>query len=301
MSGCAFRASNMDKDSALRLLAPALLGALLLACPTHAQDAPAAGPPDPRADTDRTRVTVAAGPFSAPDYDGADTNDWLPGAAVIGRLDGYDFFTRGPQLYVDLVRDRPGPGTNFELGAIGGFRRERVGGIDNRQVRALGEISTAYEVGAFAGVSRTGVITSDFDTLAARVGVVQDVGSAHESYVVTPQLNYTTPLSLSTLVSVGVAADYVGKGYGRTYYSVTPAGSLASGLRAYDAAESGWRQLNFSLFGVQSLSGDLRRGFGVGAGVLYGRLLGRYKDSPLVRDVGDKDQWSVAAGVTYTF
>lgn len=274
---------------------------MLLAQPLRAQDTPAAGPPEALADTDNTRVTVAVGPFNAPDYDGADTNDWLPGAAVIGRVNGYDFFTRGPQLYVDLVRDEPGPGTNFELGAIGAFRRERVANIDNSQVRALGKIDTAYEAGAFAGVSRTGVITSDFDTLTARVAVVQDFGSAHKSYVVTPQVNYTTPLSLSTLVSLGVAADYVGKGYGRTYYGVTPAGSLRSGLRAYDASESGWRQLNFSLFGVQSLSGDLRRGFGIGGGVLYGRLLGRYKDSPLVRDVGDKHQWSFAAGVTYTF
>ena len=285
--------------SILRLFAPAVLGALLMAQPALAQDTGTVGAQP--VDDDRTRVTVGLGAVSLPDYDGADTNDILPGAVAVGRIDGYDFFTRGTQLYVDLVRDPLGPGTGFELGVIGAVRRERVSGIDNAQVRALGKIDTAYEVGAFAGVTRTGVITSDFDTLTARVGVVQDVGSAHKSYVVTPQLNYTTPLSVSTLVSLGVAADYVGKGYGRTYYSVAPSRTLASGLRAYDASESGWKQLNFSLFGVQSLSGDLRRGFGIGGGVVYGRLLGRYKNSPLVRDVGDKDQWSFAGGVTYTF
>ncbi|WP_375402805.1 MipA/OmpV family protein [uncultured Sphingomonas sp.] len=283
----------------MRLIAPVVAGVILIAQPAFAQDTgPVAAPP---ADNDRTRVTVGLGAVSLPDYDGADTNDIIPGAVAVGRIDGYDFFTRGTQLYVDLARDPPGPGTGFELGVIGAFRRERVSNIDDRQVRALGKIDTAYEAGAFVGVSRTGVIISDFDTLTARVGVVQDVGSAHKSYVVTPQLNYTTPLSLSTLVSLGVAADYVGKGYGRTYYSITPAQTLTSGLRAYDAGESGWKQINFSLFGVQSLSGDLRRGFGVGGGVLYGRLLGRYKNSPIVRDVGDKHQWSVAGGVTYTF
>jgi outer membrane scaffolding protein for murein synthesis (MipA/OmpV family) len=275
---------------------------MLLAQPAFAQDTgPVAAPPAQPADDDPTRVTVGLGAVSLPDYDGADTNDWIPGAVVVGRVNGYDFFTRGTQLYVDLVRDAPGPGTGFELGVIGSVRRERVANIDNPQVRALGKLDTAYEAGGFVGVSRTGVITSDFDTLTARVGVVTDVGSVHNSYVVTPQLNYTTPLSLSTLVSLGVAADYVGRGYNRTYYSVTPAQSLGSGLRAFDASDSGWRQLNLSLFGLQSLSGDLRRGFGVGGGVLYGRLLGRAKNSPLVRDVGDKHQWSFAAGVSYTF
>ena len=275
---------------------------MLVAQPAVAQDTgPVAAPPAQPADDDDTRITVGIGAVSLPDYDGADSNDILPGAVVVGRYEGYDFFTRGTQLYVDLVRDAPGPGTGFELGLIGAVRRERVSNIDNAQVRALGKIDTAYEAGAFAGVTRTGVITSDFDTLTARVAVVQDVGGAHKSYVITPQLTYTTPLSTSTLVSLGVAADYVGKGYGRTYYSIAPGQTLASGLRAFDAEDSGWKQLNFSLFGVQSLSGDLRRGFGIGGGVLYGRVLGRYKNSPIVRDVGDKDQWSFAGGVTYTF
>ena len=286
----------------MRLLVPAALGALLLARPALAQDTgPITAPPEAPADDDPTRVTIGLGAVSLPDYDGADSNDWIPGAAVVGRIDGYDFFTRGTQLYVDLVRDAPGPGTGFELGVIGSVRRERVANIDNPQVRALGKFDTAFEAGGFVGVTRTGVVTSDFDTLTARIGVVQDVGGVHRSYVVTPQLTYTTPLSTTTLVSLGLAADYVGKGYNRTYYSVTTAQSLASGLRAYDASESGWRQLNLSLFGLQSLSGDLRRGLGVGGGILYGRLLGRAKNAPIVRDIGDKHQWSFAAGVSYTF
>ncbi len=286
----------------MRLSFPALLGAMLLAQPALAQDTgPLTAPPEQPADSDRSRVTIGLGAVSLPDYDGADTNDWIPGAVVVGRYNGYDFFTRGTQLYVDLIPDAPGPGTGIELGVIGSLRRERVSNIDNAQVRALGKLDTAYEAGGFVGVTRTGVVTSDFDTLTARVAVVHDVGSVHNSYVVTPQLNYTTPLSTSTLVSLGVAADYVGRGYNRTYYSVTPVQSLASGLRAFDASDSGWKQLNLSLFGLQSLSGDLRRGFGIGGGVLYGRLLGRAKRSPIVRDVGDKHQWSFAAGVSYTF
>ena len=152
-----------------------------------------------------------------------------------------------------------------------------------------------------AGVSRTGVITSDYDTLTARVGFVHDLSDAHGSYVITPQVNYTTPLSTRTLVSLGGSLDYVGKGYGRTYFGVTPAGRIASGLRTYPIGDSGWKSYSLSFFALQSLSGDLRHGLGVGAGVLYTGYLGKYKASPLVRDVGDSSTFSLAAGLTYTF
>lgn len=287
----------------MRFIFPALL-ALTAATPAFAQDttaAPAATQPDAPVADDPNRITIGVGVANLPDYDGADENQWSPAAIVVGRLGGFDFFTRGTQLYVDLARDRPGPGTNFELGVIGGVRLDRTGGIRNDQVDALGDIDTAYEVGGFVGVSRTGVITSDYDTLTARVGFVQDVSNTHDSFVLTPQLNYTTPLSLSTLVSVGVSADYVGRGYNRTYSGVNAAQSLASGLRAFDASDEGFRRVNLSAFALQSLTGDLRRGLAVGGGVLYGRLLGRAKDSPIVRDVGDRDQWSFAGGLTYTF
>jgi outer membrane scaffolding protein for murein synthesis (MipA/OmpV family) len=263
---------------------------------------PTAPTGDPAPDTGGNRVTVGVGVASLPDYEGASSNSWIPAAVAVGTFKGYDFFTRGTQLYVDLLPDAPGPGMKYELGVIGGARFDRTNRVDNDQVAALGKIDTAIEVGGFVGVSRTGLITSDYDTLTARVGVVQDVSGTYRSYVVTPQINYTTPLSYTTLVSLGASADYVGKGYGRTYFNITPTQSLASGLRAYDdAAEAGWRRFNLSAFAVQSLSGDLRRGWGLGAGVLYGKMLGRYKRSPIVQDIGDADQWSVAAGVTYTF
>lgn len=284
----------------LVILAAAALVATI-AAPALAQDAIPTAPPEAPDIDGGDRVTIGLGVAILPDYEGADESSVTPGAVAVGTIGGFDFFTRGTQLYVDVLRDAPGPGTKLEFGPIAAFRLERTGDLDDARVAALGEFDTAYEVGAFVGISRTGVITSDFDTLSARVGFVHDVSGVYDSYVITPQVNYSTPLSYSTLVSIGASADYVGKGYGRAYFSVSPLGSAASGLRVYDAAESGFNRVNLSFFAIQSLTGDLRRGLGVGAGVLYGRLLGRYKDSPLVQDVGSADQWAGAIGLTYTF
>ncbi|MEG3163547.1 MipA/OmpV family protein [Sphingomonas sp. PB2P19] len=277
--------------------------ALAATSPAFAQDAPNAAPPGAggSAAADDNRLTIGIGAASLPDYEGASKNVITPGAVAIGVVGGHDFFTRGTQLYVNLLKTQPGPVLNFELGAIGSLRFQRTGKVDNRQVRALGEIDTAYEAGGYVGVSKTGVITSPYDTLTARVAYVHDVSGTHDSYVITPQINYTTPLSIRTLVSLGASADYVGKGYGRTYFGVTPIGTTLSGLRTYDIGDAGFKNFNVSAFVLQSLSGDIRHGLGVGAGVLYGKMLGKYKNSPLVRDVGDADQLAVAAGLTYTF
>ena len=285
---------------AFSLVTSAAIAALGIATPALAQTDPNPQPTitDP---ADNNRVTVGVGVTTMPDYEGADSNSFIPGAVVIGTVRGHDFFTRGTQLYVNLIPNTGGVGTSYELGVIGGIRRDRTDNVDNRQVRALGKIDTAYELGGYVGIARTGVITSDYDTLTARVAYVHDVSGTYDSYVITPQINYTTPLSVRTLVAVGTSADYVGKGFGRTYSAVTPIGSLASGLRTYDIDDSGFRRINVSAFVLQSLSGDLRHGFGVGAGVLYGRLLGKYKDSPIVADVGSADQWLGAVGLTYTF
>jgi outer membrane protein len=269
----------------LRILPFAAAIALVLPAAAHAQDTATAGaPPTPNADVsmDGDRVTIGLGVATVPEYEGADANDIIPGAVAVGTLGGYDFFTRGTQLYVDLVKDPAGPGTKFEFGPIaaGRIQRNSLKGIDDLRVRALGKVDVAYELGAFAGVSRTGVITSDFDTLTARVGFVHDlgIGDAHGSYVITPQINYSTPLSIRNLVSLGVST-----------------------LRSYTIGDSGWKNYSLSAFAVQSLSGDLRRGLGIGAGVLYTQYLGKYKRSPLVRDAGDSSTFAAAVGLTYTF
>jgi outer membrane scaffolding protein for murein synthesis (MipA/OmpV family) len=183
------------------------------------------------------------------------------------------------------------------------FDRSSLKNIKDDAVRALGKRDVAVEVGGFVGVGKTGVITSAYDNLAARVAVTKDVAGAHGSYVITPAIEYMTPLSVTTFVGVGVSADYVGKKYGRYYYDVDAAGSLASNLPVYSRAgdSSGFKKLNFSLAAGKSLSGDLRHGWAIFAAGGYSRLLGAYADSPVVAIAGSKNQWIGAVGVGYTF
>src|SRR3546814_18719931 len=104
------------------------------------------------------------------------------------------------------------------------------------------------------------VCSSDLDSLSLRVSYLHDVGNEHDSYIITPSIGYGTPLGTKTYAGVGVSADYVGKGHSQTYFGVTPAGDVASGLPAYAVSDSGFKNVRLSTYALQSLTGDLLHG-----------------------------------------
>ncbi|MBS0505579.1 MAG: MipA/OmpV family protein [Proteobacteria bacterium] len=273
------------------LLIIALLGA---AAPALAQTATN----DPLA---KRTVTVAVGAAYIPSYVGSDDYTLAPAVGARGNVGGFNFQFRATQLSVDLVRQSDPHAIDFQLGPVAGVNLNRTRSIKDAQVRALGKLDTAVELGGYVGIGKTGVITSDYDTLSASVTYVHDVASAHGSYRITPSLSYGTPLSRTAYVLVSGYADYVGKDYGDYYYSVSPAGSVASGLAPYSARKSG--MLGWGAVGLVnvSLTGDLTGGLSLVAGGGYYRVHGRYAASPIVSVAGDRDQWYGGAGLAYTF
>ncbi len=265
--------------------------ALIFAPPAFAQDATS----DPNRDT----LSIGVGAAVVPRYEGSDSSRIVPAAAVRGKLSGLSFTTQGTALFVDLVPSSGGPGTKFTFGPMAHLTLNRSGRKTTRdpQVVALGRIPVAVELGGHVGITRTGVITSDYDSIGVNVAVSHDVSGIHDSLIVTPSLSYGTPLSTKVYVGASVAADHVGRGYARTYFGVTPAQALASGLAAYTPDE-GFKDVNFGLLGNMSLTGDLRHGLSLFAIGNYERLLGDFARSPVVRD---RNQWFGGLGLAYTF
>jgi MipA family protein len=275
----------------LKLLA---LAAAVSSHSAWAQEAPA--------DDGGDRVSIGTGLITVPSYEGSDQNIIIPEFVLRGRVSGFNFFSRGPALFVDVIRDdgRAG-GLDIGAGPVAGLRLDRTQLIKDRQVRALGELDTAIELGGWVGVTKTGVVTSDFDLLTFRVDARWDVAGAHRSFIVTPTVEYGTPLSEKTFVGVSVLGEYVGREYGAYYFNVSPSGALASGLSPYDGAGSGFKRAGINLLGVHALTGDLTKGLSAVGVVGYYRMLGEYKRSPIVREAGSPDQWIAGLGLTYSF
>lgn len=262
--------------------------------------------PDPVQDNrrwSRDYLAIAVGVVTAPSYNGSDDRVFLPGFYVRGRFKGYSISTRGTNLQVDLIRQRRGQKTDFKFGPLINLRGDRTGRIKDAQVEALGERKLAAELGVSTGVTHTGVFTSDYDQIGFRLVGLYDVSGRHSSWIVSPTVEYSTPLSKRSYLGVSASANFYGKGFGRYYYDIDAAGSAASGLPVYQAAGNKMTlgKYTFGVAGAYALEKDLRKGFVLIGGAQYGRLSGRLADSPIVRIAGDADQWLAGAGVAYNF
>ena len=251
----------------------------------------------------RDYISVAGGVITAPSYNGSDDRVVLPAFYLRGRVSGFSFSTRGTNFQVDLIRQKRGQKTDVKFGPIINLRSDRTGRIKDPQVEALGEKKMAVELGITTGITHTGVVTSGYDQVGFRLVGLYDVSGKHDSWVVSPTVEYGTPLSKRAYVGLSASMNIYGKGFGRYYFDVDPLGSAASGLPVYTGAGRKVTAGKYSigLAGAYGLSGDLRKGFVLIGGAQYGRMLGRYADSPIVADAGSADQWLGGIGLAYQF
>lgn len=283
---------------------PALI-LLPLACvagPLAAQTARRAGPPlaaGARPAEERNSLTIGLGAAVTPSYTGSNDYQLNPGGIIRGRVAGFNFVTLGLNLYVDALRDNGGR-TDVQAGPVVGLNLNRVNRIQDARVKALGELDAAVEVGGYVGIAQSGIITSPYDVLNVSLAYQRDVTDVHDSWRMTPQVSYGTPLSETLFVNLSASATIVGDGYARTYFGVTPAGATASGLPAYDL-DGGIQDVGANLLIGKSLSGDLRHGWALFGIAGYSRLLGDFQRSPIVKIAGDRNQLFGAVGLAYTF
>jgi outer membrane scaffolding protein for murein synthesis (MipA/OmpV family) len=275
----------------------ALLGAALLASPASGQVAETQPGPTGEAVGTGDMVSIGIGAAAVPDYEGSDDHRFVPAIVFRAQTGGITIFSRGTYLYADLV---PG-GKNFEFdaGPIVGVRLNRTGNVKDDRVDELPERNIAVEAGAFGGVTFHG-LTNPYDSLSLRVDAVKDLANAHESWVISPALDFGTPVSRTTFVGASFSMDFVTDKFASYYYDITPSASLDSGLPTFNA-DGGLKSWQVGLFVGQSLSGDLRKGWGLFGSAGYKKLVGDMADSPIVDDRGSSSQWFGALGVGYTF
>ncbi len=91
----------------------AATAALSMTIPALAQapdSGPPAGMPKPPAGD---RFTIGIGGGIGPDHEGSNETDFQPGGVMQGRISGFDVQVRGTNIYLDLIRDKPGSATSL--------------------------------------------------------------------------------------------------------------------------------------------------------------------------------------------
>ncbi|MEH6702985.1 MipA/OmpV family protein [Parasphingorhabdus sp.] len=270
-----------------------------MSSPLLAQEDPAAMPVE-KSVFDGDYVTAGIGLAVGPSYEGSDDYTVSPLPVVLGSFGGIDFQPRGPGIALDFIPDKKGAKLDFIFGPVVRARFDRQNSIKDPVVKSLGELDFALEVGPFAGVQINRVLHG-YDSLTAQVDVRWDVAGAHEGMVVFPSVTYFTPLSRGVITSLAISGEYVDDDYADYYFSVSPAGSAASGLPTFTAT-SGWKNVGATMLTAVDLDGDATNGgFGLIFLGSYSRLLGDPKRSPVTSIRGSANQWFGAIGVGYTF
>lgn len=276
------------------------LVAATFAVPAAAQTVPANIPPISDTIFAGDWVTLGAGVALTSSYEGSDDYVFFPIPAAAGSLGGINFQPDGTGLSADLIVDPRDAKLGFVLGPVARVRLNRTRQIKDPVVERLGKLDTAIELGVQAGVQYSGIITP-YDTLSATVDVTWDVAGAYNGRIISPTVSFLTPVSRAAAVVLSVSADHVSDNYNDYYFSVTPGGSLASGLPAYQA-RGGFKSVGAYALFTYDLNGDITDGgLAVYALANYSRLLGDAKNSPITSIRGSANQFIGGIGLGFTF
>lgn len=248
-------------------------------------------------------LIAGAGVAVAPNYEGSDDLVASPAGAVAGRIGGIGINARAFGLSLDLIPDaaRVG-GIGFTLGPVVRYRTNRSGRIVDDVVAKLGKLRGVVEVGVTAGIDAKKVL-NPYDSLSFSVDLRWGASGRGSGLIVAPGVSYLTPVSKGIAVGGALNANFIDSRYANYNFSVTPAGSLATGgvLPAY-TARGGLKDVGVGAFTAFDLNGNfLDGGPAIGLGAMYSRLFNSAAESPVTAIRGRRSQLIFGAAASYTF
>jgi MipA family protein len=221
-----------------------------------------------------TDLSIGLGPAYVPDYFGSNDYEFRPDPEVYVKFRNFVF----------LDND----GADFALFGFSGFSfgpSIRVVGDrdeeDNPALVGLGDIDHTFEVGGFAA-------TKFVDRFLVRAKVRKGVVGGHNGLIVdatgTALLFRVGRLS----TSISAQAAWIGDRYADTYFSLTPAQALASGLNEFDA-DRGLRDVGGSFNAYVNIG----KRWSLNPYVSYRYIFDGIADTPIIDDFGDRNQYTV--------
>ena len=233
-------------------------------------------------DAEDLRVRVGLGAQLRPEFIGADK-------AAIGPLLDLDF-ARGSN---EFKFEAPDYSFGIPVVSSGGFSFGPAANLASKRKESdvgapVGEVSTTFEAGAFASYELAESIHLRAEVLKGFGGHKGVVGAIGADQVWRDGDRYVFSIGPRVLLSSAR--------YQRAYFGVTPAAALATGLPVYEP--------DGGLHGIAAASGlsyQFNNRFGMFGYARYERLVGDAAKSPIVRELGSRNQLSGGAGLSYTF
>jgi outer membrane protein len=228
------------------------------------------------------RVRVGLGGQVRPEFPGADDREFAPvwDIDVARGTNEFKFEAPDDQFGIALFSK-----DGFALGPAANLSNSRK---DKDVGAPLGKVPTTFEAGAFAEYYAG-------KSFRLRAELLKGIGG-HDGLIGSVGADQFWRDGDRYVVSIGPRLLFSDSRYQRAYFGISPAAALASGLPAYRPS-SGIHAV--ALASGLSYQFNPRWGlFGFGR---YERLVGDAAKSPIVRDLGSRNQLSAGAGLSYTF
>jgi len=226
-----------------------------------------------------------------PDYEGSSDYKVMPFPMFSLRYGWGERYValEGASLKANLMSD-----AGFEFGPLLAYEMGRNDDMENRAVRRLGEIDGTVMAGAFFSTEID--IGGQGPGLQFSGQLLSDVGGNDQGVVATLETGYGWMFGESWMLTIGASTTWADENYMQTYFGVTPAGALASGLPVYNA-DAGFKNVELSTALMYRIDED----WSLMARASYGRLLDSAADSPIVQNGGSEDQLGFVLGVGWEF
>ena len=244
---------------------------------------------------------IAAAPALAQDDDDDEGRTRIGiGAHAYPSFPGSDDFDIGPLLDLDTARDgepfryeAPDESFGFALVNAGGFRFGPVLNFEGAR--------TAEDVGANLpkvkfSLEPGGFVSLDLSDSFRLRGEVRKGVSGHKGWIGLAGADFVMRDGDSWLFAIGPRVSWSSNRYHEAWFGVTPVDAVASGLPAYDPGGG-----IHAYGGTATVETQLGPRWGLYAYAKYDRLVGDAADSPIVRQLGSRDQLSGGLSLTYTF
>lgn len=240
-------------------------------------------------DRDGLRLSLGAAGVYRPEFKGSKDYELKPLPFVGLRYGRGDYYValEGGALRANVL-----PGGVLEFGPVVSYERGRKDDIKNLAIRRLGEIDAAVNAGVFA--------RKRFDVAGGTLGIsaeaLTDTGKVHKGVLATVGVDYDRQLTDRWSVGANLSTTWADEKYMGTYYGVSRAGALASGLSPY-AADAGIETVEVGA----SLRYRISDRWSALAHGSYGRLVDSAADSPIVAREGSANQGQVVFALLYSF
>jgi len=232
----------------------------------------------------KTTYTVGLGVGIVPDYEGSEDYKGVPIPFFRAQMPtGQYLQLLGGTLTANLLE-----GKTWQAGPLVRYRAERNDDVENNQVKRLKKVDAAIELGGFVSFQQ--------NQWNAKFDIAQDVASGHEGFLATLGGGYTFILSQAATLGVNLSTTYASSQYMDSYYTVSPAGFLRSGLRPYNAS-AGFKDVAATVIGRYSIDSH----WGLMGALQFKELVGDASDSPVTDHAGSSGQMALGVLATYTF